>query len=119
MLTGVNINNTTSMALSGLNAAKTRLNVSAHNVANSNTDGFDPKRVDQVDLQGGGTAAKISQPDMPNPTYMRNGSLVEASNTDLVSERVDQLQASNSFKANLVTLRTSDEMLGSLFDTRI
>jgi flagellar basal-body rod protein FlgC len=108
-----------SIAYSGLKAASTRLQVSAHNVANSNTDGFDPQRVDQTALRAGGTLAQVSQPDGNNPVYMRDGSITEASNTDLVSETVDQMQASNSFKANLAVLRTSDEMVGSLFDRKI
>jgi flagellar basal-body rod protein FlgC len=95
------------------------LEVSAHNVANSNTDGFDPQRVDQVELRNGGTRGYISQPDLTNPIYARDGMLVEASNTDLASETINQMQATNAFKANLATLRTSDEMIGSLFDQKI
>ena len=108
-----------SIAYTGLQAANTRLQVSAHNVANSNTDGFDPQRVDQVDLRTGGVRAQVSQPDRGNPIYMRDGSITEASNTDLVTETVDQMQASNAFKANLAALRTSDEMVGSLLDRKI
>lgn len=35
---------------------------------------------------------------------------------DLIGDRADQIVAQHSFEANLATVRTADEMLGSLID---
>jgi flagellar basal body rod protein FlgG len=110
---------TSAIAASGLRAANTRIEVSAHNVANANTDGFDPQRVDQARLANGGTRASISQPDLSNPLYMRDGQLTEASGTDFTSETIEQMRATQAFKASIAVLRSSDQMLGSLFDATL
>jgi flagellar hook protein FlgE len=36
---------------------------------------------------------------------------------NLVGDRVEQLLAQHSFEANLATVRTADQMLGTLIDT--
>jgi flagellar hook protein FlgE len=50
---------------------------------------------------------------------MRDGQITEASSTDLTSETVEQMRSSQAFKASLAVLRTSDQMLGSLFDATV
>jgi hypothetical protein len=35
---------------------------------------------------------------------------------DLIGDRVDQITAEHDFKANLTTVRTADEMLGTVID---
>ena len=46
------------------------------------------------------SAARTAQPDPADP----------------VGDRVEQITAQRSFEANLATVRTADEMLGSLID---
>jgi hypothetical protein len=46
-------------------------------------------------------AARIAQPEPP----------------DLIGDRVDQISAQHDFEANVATVRTADEMLGTLIDT--
>lgn len=188
-------------ALSGLQASQTRLDVSAHNLANISTPGFKASRTTQASLPGlsGTKVAAIS----PNPSqgaavptghpddravngdghfevgdgiYTRNGAFtrdaegrlvdsegrplregepvgfrnpgglvaqggsafrpgpasggpvagngdvvdgaLEASNTDLAREVVQQIVAQRSFEANLETIRTVDEMTEALLDIR-
>lgn len=36
--------------------------------------------------------------------------------SDLIAERAEQIVAEHSFTANLATIRTADDMLGSLID---
>jgi flagellar hook protein FlgE len=43
---------------------------------------------------------------------------VELSNVDLGEEAVSQIIAQRGFEANLRTLQTADDMLGSILDTR-
>jgi flagellar hook-associated protein FlgK len=37
--------------------------------------------------------------------------------TDLVRDRVEQITARHAFSANLATIRTADDMIGTLIDT--
>lgn len=93
------------ISLSGMNAAQTRLQASAHNIANLNTDGFTRQEVVQSTMNGGGTLAKVS------PSANGPGSSLE---TDMVQ----QLQAKNDFLSNLAVFKASNAMIGSLIDIR-
>lgn len=90
------------IALSGMNAAQTTLNSSAHNVANMNTSGFRRQEVVQSAQAGGGVS-----------TTLTTASAVGAS---LETDVVTQLQAKNSFLASLAVFKTSDKMAGALLD---
>jgi len=89
-----------SIALSGMNAAQTTLNSSAHNIANMNTTGFRRQEVVQNAQAGGGVSTTLT-------TASAKGSSIE---TDVVT----QLQSKNSFLANLAVFKTSDKMAGAL-----
>ena len=93
-----------SIAQSGLNTAQTRLNASAHNVANLSTDGFRRQEVVQTEQPGGGVSPSI-----------RRATSVGAA---LESDVVEQLQAKNSFLANLAVFKTSNQMAGVLLDQK-
>lgn len=91
-----------SIALSGMNAAQTQLNASAHNVANLNTEGFSRQEVSLTQQAEGGVSASVG-------TASRVGTSLE---TDVVT----QLQAKNAFLANLAVFKTQDRMAGTLMD---
>jgi len=93
---------TSAIALSGMNAASAGLQVSAHNIANLDTNGFRRQRVVQEASASGGVGVSFAQSS-------EAGSSPE---TDMVG----LLQAKNSFLANLAVFRTDDRMLGSLLD---
>src|SRR5215813_6389163 len=114
------MNSILSNAISGMQAATRRLEVSARNVANALTNGalpdaqgnfapgvpqaYTPSRVDQVDQAGGGTRAIVS-PIVPgyvptyDPTapYANADGQVAAPNVDLVGEAAQQLIARYAF----------------------
>ncbi len=92
-----------SIALSGMNAAQTGLQAAAQNIANLNVSGAQQQGVSQSMQVQGGTSANIVT---TNNTVANVG-------TDLVQ----QLQAKNSFLANLSVFQTSNDMMGSLLDT--
>lgn len=101
----MNISSSTpTIAYSGLQAAQTRLQVSAHNVANSQTEGFRPLQVDQSTQPGGGVSTQVLRSSQP-------GAGPEG---DVVA----QLQAKNAFLANLRVFKTNDAMLGTLFNAQ-
>jgi flagellar hook protein FlgE len=91
------------IALSGMNAAQTRLQSSGHNLANLSTDRFRRQQVVQAAVPSGGVDTSLA----------RAPQVGHAMETDVVG----LLQAKNAFLANLAVFRTGDRMLGSLIDT--
>ena len=91
-----------SIALSGMNAAQTRMAVAGHNIANVQTPGFRPQQVAQRTQAGGGVAAAVATAAQPG--------------VSLANELVGQMSAGYAFKANLRTLEVERSMLGTLLD---
>ena len=96
------------IAQSGLEAASTRLDVSAHNVANALTPGHAPLRVDAAEQPAGGVTTAVSRPPDPLAEARADAALLAGSGTDLVAEVVAQSTAARLFEANAATLRTAD-----------
>lgn len=95
---------TSSIASSGMQAAQLRLSASANNVANANTRNF---RADKVAQEAQADRAGVKA------TVQREQ---EAKGVALEKERVDQMAATYSFKANVQAFKTADQMMGSLLD---
>ncbi|MGD8410888.1 MAG: flagellar basal body rod C-terminal domain-containing protein [Desulfobacterales bacterium] len=106
--------------VSALRAFITRLGVTADNIANVNTDGFKRKRTTLNEDQNGGVRVEISKDKSPGLRYnvIEDGKKVEkeTSNVDLTEEIPDLMLTKRTYQANLKTLETHDEMLGSLLD---
>lgn len=96
--------NISSIGLSGLKAAQTRLDVASHNIANAQTDGFTRQTVIQQEQAGGGVEARVTQAAVPG--------------AELATDLVSQMSASYAFKANLKSIETAQQMTGSLLDLR-
>lgn len=95
-----------SIASSGMQAAQLRLDASANNVANANTRNFRADRVAQEAVaERAGVQATVQREQ-------------EAKGVALEKEMVDQMAATYSFKANVQSLKTQDEMMGTLLDVR-
>jgi flagellar hook protein FlgE len=109
-------------ALSGLSAFGKQLDVSAHNVANVNTDGFKSSRTEFVEAQSGGVLPVVRKDNSAAPSVLKDTAegprQVELSNVDLGQEVASQIIAQRGFEANLRTLKTADTMLGSILDTK-
>jgi len=128
-----------SIAASGMLAATQRLQVSAENVANANSDGPLPtaapaiqaqypaayvaRRVEQVQTAGGGTRAVVAnqQPGTvaaydPTAPYADANGRVAAPNVDLANEAVQQLVARYAFAFNADVMRVYSKMMQSLLD---
>ena len=109
-------------ALSGLTSFGKPLDVSAHNVANINTDGFKKSETSFVESPGGDVLPVMQKDNSPGPAVLKDtsqGSIqVELSHVDLGEEAVNQILAQRGFEANLQTLKTADTMLGSLLDMK-
>lgn len=129
--------NASRIALSGLQAAATRLGVSASNVANANTAGrtakgdtagtaYQPLEVDQATIAGQGVAANVVASGKPSLSMYAPASRLADANgiiampdVDPVAETMAQIQAVTAYRASLSAMRTSDEMDRALLDSRI
>lgn len=92
----------TSIALSGMNAAQTQLQASAHNIANMNTADFRRQQVTQAAQAQGGVTASVGTANVAGSALL----------TDVVT----QLQAKHAFIANLAVFKTQDKLAGALLD---
>ena len=130
-----------SIAVSGISAASERLQDSASNVANAESDGTDskasaqaqaqyppaytPKEVHQIALAGGGTQAVTTnvQPatvlayDPTAPYADANGDVAKP-NVDFSSEAYQQLTARYNFVMNAYVMRVYSRMTKSLLDVQ-
>jgi flagellar basal-body rod protein FlgC len=128
------------IALSGLNAATRRLDVSASNLANAMTSGalpaadgtlpsgapraYAPLQVVQAEGATGGTQTSVMPvtPSTvatadPSAPFANQDGLVAAPNVDLAQEMIGQLVARYSFAANAKVLTADDRMTKTLIDT--
>ena len=96
------MNALSSISTSGMNVAQAWLQTSAHNIANLNTPDFQRQEVAQNALAEGGVRADIVRAD--------------SIGSSLETDMVQQLQARNSFLANLMVFKASNAVLGSLLD---
>ena len=110
-----------SSTISSLQAHDRKMSVNANNIANVNTNGF--KR-DQAVLEEGneGDVRVNLRKDMspaPDDPLAPDAPDVEKelSNVDLADELTGMIPTEIGYKANLKTIRTKDEMIGTLLDT--
>jgi flagellar basal-body rod protein FlgC len=127
------------IARSGMQAASLRLDVSASNVANMSSNGplpdasnaaafppaYAPQRVDQVDVAGSGTAARVTtvSPSYvpaydPSAPYADKNGMVAAPKVDLTNEVVQQITALYEFAANARVMQTASQMMKTLLDIK-
>ena len=110
-----------SSATAALSAESVRLGVSASNVANVSTDGYRAMHATNEATASGGVRARIDEPATPAGQVLTgdDGRERVLSNVDLGGEVVTQISAQHAFEANLAVLRTSDEMLKALIDSKV
>jgi len=89
-------------ALSGIRSALTRQATSAHNIANVNTDGFQPLRTIEEESAAGGSSARVVRDDAPG--------------VDLAGEAVEQIRSQYGLAANARVVKTQQSLLGSILD---
>lgn len=130
-----------SVAVSGMTAATRRVDASASNVANVRTRGAVPESsaaaatsapkvyealtTTQSAAAGGGVISSITtaapswiQEYAPDESYADENGAVAAPNVDLATEAVNQIVASNAYKAGVKTVQTADEMTREAIDMK-
>ncbi|MSS72898.1 MAG: hypothetical protein EXS64_15610 [Candidatus Latescibacteria bacterium] len=108
---------------SGLQAGQRRLDVSAHNVANVNTDGFQKQVATAQERPSGGVDVQVDNVEVSEEAQR---ALEEAKTEGLVSqpengvsvvdETVNQIAAKTAFQANAKVLKAQDKTVGTLLD---
>ena len=123
-----------SISTSGMQAAATRLEASAQNIANAQSSGqlpnaagatsaYAPVVVKQSDVKGGGVSARIvSAADPFVPTYDPSSpdadtkGMVATPNVDMASEMVNVMTARISYEVSAKTLKVGNDMLKATLD---
>ena len=109
-------------SLSAFSAFAKKQESIADNTANVNTDGFKKTRVTFQSEVAGAVEPQVSRVDTPGPLSYEQSpegyGLVEKSNVE-ISEEIPQAMLNRRFyQANLKMIQFSDEMVGSLLDTK-
>ncbi len=90
------------IALSGMQAARTRREVSAVNISNLGNEDYRRREAISMAQADGGVSTMVTVADRPGPA--------------LVDDVIGQLAAKNQFLANLAVFRASMHRSGSLLD---
>jgi flagellar basal-body rod protein FlgC len=106
--------------LSALQAFGTKMSVTANNVANVCSDEFKKSRAVLEEGQNQAVVVDIQRIDTPGPLIQDvQGTEVverELSNVDLGEELPQTISTSRGYEANLKTIQTRDDMLGTVID---
>jgi flagellar basal body rod protein FlgG len=106
-------------ALSALAALGEKLGVTGNNVANMNTEGFKKSRAILEEAVPSGVTVSINRIDTPGSPLPSEGDgegVRESSNVAVEQEMVDLITTKDAYTANLKTIKTEEEILGTLFD---
>ncbi len=103
-------------SLSAIKAFGEKANVSAHNIANVNTDNFQSSRTTLVEDKQGGVKVQISKEALEKNLDVKKSSENRPSDTDLASELIQTTLSQRGYEANLKTVSTHDKMLGTVID---
>lgn len=101
-----------STALSGLNAATSRIANSANNIANARTPDFKATEAVQRSLNDGGVIVDIRE-RQPSQVETADGKMP---NVSLEQEVVNSVVAQNDYLANIRVLKVQKELDKSLLD---
>ena len=94
-------------AATGMVAQTKRLQASAENIANAETENYVPVEVALSEGPGGGVIAEVLP---PNPTE-------PPPRVDIAHELVDRISASRAYEANLAVVESESERVDALFET--
>ncbi len=110
-----------SSSICALNAFGTKMDITDNNIANVASEGFKKSRAILSEGDNGAVEAEVTRIDTPgNIIYEedRDGQMVEKelSNVDLSEEIPQTIIAQRGSEANLKSIATRDEMLGSILE---
>jgi len=108
-------------SVSGMAAASLRLDNTANNVANVNTQNFAPRRIEQTETAAARAPRQAQARDTYEPTTEARGTGTEAyaagtQERDLARDMTDLATQRNTYDANLRTARAVNETVGAVID---
>jgi len=99
--------------------AQRRLGLTANNIANQQTPGYQALRANNTTLESGGVAlgpvTRDTRPGVPMPDA-GGLSTVEGSNVDPTMEQVNLVLNRHQFEANAAALKAQVDLLGEVLD---
>jgi flagellar hook-associated protein FlgK len=104
------MDNSFAISASGLRVTQIRHDVTAHDVANINTDGYEERSVVQKEQNPGVEVAAIRKTPNKNPPG------ANFSNTDLAVEIGEMKTNKNVYGANARVMKVQDRMIGEVID---
>jgi len=103
--------------ISALNALSTKQNVTANNIANSETQEFKKSTTVLEEGSNGAVSAKVQPVNTPGTMIQQpDGTLEEMSNVDLAQEITAMIPTKHAYEANLKAIQTSVEMEDTVLD---
>lgn len=105
-----------SASISALYTFGAKLSNSAHNVANSNTNGY--KKTVSTITEDNQSLPKVNltKSNTPGAIIQDEGLFIETSNVDLAEEFPQMMIAQRGYEANIQSLKTQNEVLKSIFE---
>ncbi len=107
-------------SVAALKALGTKMDVTAKNVANINSEGYKKSRATLNDAANGGVTVDVERIDTPGPavtpTDGDEGTKREQSNVNLTEEMADMITTRHGYNANLKAVETRNDMLGAALD---
>ena len=110
------MSNAADIALTAIRAFDRKNDVIAHNIANVNTDGFKKSRADLAQATPSGVTVSTKPVNTPGDTVTIGGVERETSNVDAGEELIALIVNTRATEANIRTVKTTEEMQGTLFD---
>ncbi|MEN6319658.1 MAG: flagellar basal body rod C-terminal domain-containing protein [Syntrophaceae bacterium] len=112
------------LALSALGSFLKKVDVTANNIANINTNNFKKSRADMEEAYPSGVKVSISQVNTPGDSLPPDEALSpsekkqnqESSNVNLAEELVNLITTEHAVSANIKTITAEDEMQKTLID---
>jgi flagellar hook protein FlgE len=100
-------------ARSGLELAQAKLATTAHNSANTLTEGFERVQATGVEAAGGGVEVQISK---EGAAAAEVAEALPGGPAKPVDDAIERTTAQALYRANLATVKVADEMTGELLD---
>ena len=106
--------------LAALKAFGTKMEITANNAANVNSEEFKKSRAKLAEGANGGVQVDVERIDTPGPsigTVERDQTTKkELSNVDLSEEISEMIMTRHGYSANLEAIKAQDDMLGDTLD---
>jgi len=107
-------------SVAALKALGTKMDVTAKNIANANSDGYKKSRAVLKEGPNGGVGSHVETIETPGTSIVsvEDGQKTkkELSNVDLTEEMTEMIVTQHGYTANLQSIETEDEMLGAALD---